>query len=248
MDAEAVRQIEKVLGSPAFLDMSDYAQKIKRNLVFVSSISLFSTYSGVRLDSAGPVFGLHFIGLTDNGISTGILLVILYLLLNFSWLSMDQLVEWRVRLTGAKKLFTPSGSQDNPFADATGEERNSTLYFWWISQSREMMQASDHVNATKEALARIENILDSGDRETNACFTQLKEINDKLVFFQRDITNIENVFLNPRLKSSLERFDLWFVFFINSQNLRWFLLDFLFPIIFSILAMIFQFKSLSLFQ
>lgn len=233
--------IKKVLREPVQIEFSDSVKKIRNNLMIISFISLFVTIGEVNIRPDSKFFGLGFDGLDNSLIFNGLLIVLIYLLIHFIWSAYDSLQEWEVRVTGTKGAFDPADPMDiddRIHPDYPADARNSTFYYWCTTQASKIGNLKKDLDL---ALSKIEGIEKSihemreekyklSHSDVNIS-SQVQPIKIDIESTTRRIERIEKVLESNQLIESMKTFDRRFKFFLRSQNIRWFMIDFLAPIL-----------------
>jgi hypothetical protein len=238
---KTAESIELVLGKPFAATMADTTEKIRRNLLVVSSVTVVSVILGIRIAPANSLLGVSFEGLTPDVFKTCLLAVNVYMLAHFCWCVTDELQEWRLRVTGTRTAFITAGVWSSEDGDHPSEPRQSTLYNWWKQRAPES-------GRTKAALERIENAIrarldqleppPSGEltkAERDETF-QLAEVKSDLESVRMEIQRQNTVLESKRIEVSLRRFDGAYQLFLRSQNLRWLIMEAGFPVLFGAMS------------
>lgn len=234
---KSVDAVEKALGEPAFTEFPENSWKIRTNLIFASTVAIAVVLGNLHIDPDSSIFGLKFKGLSDTIITNGLIAAVSYLLLHFLWVSIDAVFEWRLRITGTRVAFVTTGRISSEHGDYPAEPRQSTLYHWWIEQSKGL-------GSFETRMTSIEHRLESWDADLRARFTQgtdamnivnattsIAAVRDEIAKFHRAIVESGKIVHATRVPVSLARFNRWFELFLRSQNLRWFVIEFLLPIL-----------------
>lgn len=238
---KTAESIEQVLGKPFAATMADATEKIRRNLLIVSSITVVSVILGIRIAPSNSLLGVSFEGLTPDVFKTCLLAVNAYMLVHFCWCVADELQEWRLRVTGTRTAFITAGVFTSDDADHPSEPRQSTLYNWW-------KQRKAYNVRTDQLLERIESTIKarlvqleappSGDlskAEKDEAFN-LAQVKIDVHSIRSEIERISAVIESKRVEVSLRRFDRAFELFLRSQNLRWLVVEAGFPALFGIVS------------
>jgi len=227
---------EKVLGEPVFIELSDYARKVKNSLVFCSILGIGLSFTTILVSEESTVFGIRLENLNHTHIQILLLLLVGYLCFHYIWVVVDSFIEWRLRITGTKTTFVTAGTFGSKEADYPTDPRQSTLYNWWRGQQRSLSLLYD----TIQNIETIERKLleESKQYPDNAVDVQgsLMELNQELIAFKENVKQIEGVIVTERIPVSLKRFDSWYKYFLKSQNARWLLFDLLIPLVLSVTA------------
>ena len=232
--------VEEALGAPAGLEFPDHVLRIRRNLLFISSLSIFYILSGIKIDSGASVVGFQLSGLDESYLKVMVLFVLSYLLVTFLLSSMDTFACWRLRLTGTRLLYITGAKTVSDFGDYPSNPKSSSLYKWWMENIFYVNKYNLSLNRFIEAIENEHSGLQDGSDRGGS----IGEIRDKLSNHNENILELYKYLNNGRLKLSIKRFDNWFQFALRAQNLRWFLVDMLFPVALSIYAVCFLISSL----
>lgn len=243
MNPKNIDAAQEALGKPALCEFSDKTWRIRTLLLVASIASLMVVTANLHVEPSSSIFGLRFTGLTDHIVHTWLFLIVAYLLIHFLWSSFDNFIEWRLRLTGTKVAFITGAKFTSEHGDYPNDPRQSTLYNWWLREAKK-------INNIPEKIKEIESMIKEWDeaiREkynsgadamniVNAC-TVLTQAQASIGQLTNSIKEASKTIDASRIPVSLERFDGWFKFFLNSQNTRWLLIEFLLPIVISACAL-----------
>lgn len=233
-DTEAVT---KILGEPVFAEYSDNAWKIRTNLIVAATVSIAVAFGDLHIDPDSQILGLKFRGLSDAVLTNGLIAVVSYLLVHFLWVSLDALMEWRLRVTGTRVAFVTTGRFSSEHGDYPNNPRQSTLYNWWKEETRKIGNITESFSAINEKLERwdvsLKKKFDQGADALNINHTThlLAEVREQARKAEQSVTAAMTTIGAERIPMSLARFDRWYGLFLRSQNLRWLLIDFLAPIL-----------------
>lgn len=239
-DAEAVT---KILGEPVFAEYSDNAWKIRTNLIVAATVSIAVVFGDLHIDPDSQILGLKFRGLSDVVLTNGLIAVVSYLLVHFLWVSLDALMEWRLRVTGTRVAFVTTGKLGDARCDYPNNPRQSTLYNWWKGETRKIGNLTENFSLINEKLesweTRLKEKFDQGADALNISHTthSLAEMREQAHKAEKAVAAAMEAIGNERIPMSLARFDLWYGLFLRSQNLRWLLIDFLAPILAGLYAL-----------
>lgn len=227
---------EKVLREPVFIELSDYARKVKNSLVFSSTLGIGLSFTSILVSKDSTILGIRLENFSHKHVQILLLLLIIYFGIHYIWVALDNFIEWRLRITGTKTTFSTGASYGAVDADYPIDPRQSTLYNWWYSQQKELTSLN---NATRKIKLLEESLLEVSEQyPENTIDIQgyLLELNENLRIYNENSRHIERVVNSDRITVSLRRFDNWYKLFIQSQNVRWFVFDFSLPIALSLLA------------
>lgn len=228
--------VAAILGCPVWGDLPETVRKVRRNLVAFGVIAIVMDVAKVGIDPAGPVFGFHLTGLNDGFIQFGLLLILLYQLLHFSWYALETLVHWRLRVTGTlaseqlrKTTFGPDG------ADYPLDPQQSTLYNWWREEARKVGDLAAKAKDFEEWFhkARQEFLQFAGPTpiaDHTAVIGALNALRGYTDTLQRAVEEARATLASERIPASLENFDNWFRLLLRSENARWLFVEILMPI------------------
>lgn len=231
--------IKNIMKEPYPLQLTEYEEKIRRNLLAYSVVAWAACVLGAVPADNPVLFGLIKLSYFDSKIITyGLFAIIFYEVVNYGTLLFNSFAYWRVRLTGSRHDAV-RGSQgmfgtDDDQADYNGDERNSTLYTWMFERA-----ASFHgmINTIESQGAALSKTCASVDK-TGGLIVDVSEINgnsEKLITsIERLIQNIESI----RINESVRRFDHWYKMMVWSQSRRWLILDCILPMILGVTALI----------
>jgi hypothetical protein len=235
--SDTIEAVEKVLGDPAFLELTENAWKIRTNLIFTSVISIAVVFGDLHLEPDSQIMGLKFKGLSDMILTNGLIALVAYLLFHFLWASVDALLEWRLRITGTRVAFVTTARLASEHGDYPSDPRQSTLYNWWKDEARKIGNFGAKVQD-------MDNRLSDWESEMKAKFSQGADamnianairpvvgLREELAKFTRELKASVASIEGARVPVSLRRFDSWFGLFLRSQNLRWLLIEFLAPVL-----------------
>ncbi|XNT04642.1 hypothetical protein AB6D20_025985 [Vibrio splendidus] len=230
---------------PLGIESSDYEEKIRRNLLLASAISFCFTYLKLTPAKDTLFMGLKFENLTSETIYLLLLVFVGYELVQYTWLVMNKFLYWRVRLTGTSTQVLRgnrggSFATENDPSDYTGKPENSNFYTWVLENKRD----TDHRSkAIEDAWVKVESYVFQSEalapKDRNELLSKLNEIYSHTNLLNTSINNI-------RVSASMSRFDNWFNMLVRSQSIRWVLLDFLLPIVFGLIAIIFLIQKVFL--
>ena len=234
--------VREALGKPVLCEFSDKTWRI-RTLLFVASIaSLIVVTAHLHVETTTSIFGLKFIGLTDHVVRVWLILIVSYSLIHFFWGAFDNLLEWRLRLTGTKVAFITGARFTSEHGDYPDDPRQSTLYNWWLQEAKKIDNIPGEIRNIEEMISdwdtKLRDKYNTGADATNivnAC-NILTTAQAALGQLTNSINATSKVIENYRIPVSLERFDKWFECFLNSQNIRWILIEFLLPITIALYA------------
>lgn len=241
---KTIEAVEKALGEPASAEFTDNTWKIRTNLIVASVIGITVSWADLQIDSSSSVLGLKFAGLNDSVVRGALVWIVGYLLAHFLWSAFDSLLEWRLRVTGTRVAFVTTGRVASEHADYPGDPRKSTLYNWWKEEAEKIGSISQSIKSIEELLKSLEKDLDERYRNhdntnevINACASHIHTTNSRVIDLNRSVDELRRVLESQRIPVSLQRFDRWFQIFLRSQNLRWLVIEFGFPIMLGAMAL-----------
>ncbi|MEW8348253.1 MAG: hypothetical protein AB2687_08070 [Candidatus Thiodiazotropha taylori] len=235
---------EKVLKEPVFIELSDYARKVKNSLVFSSTLGIGLSFTSILVSKDSTILGIQLENFSHKHVQVLLLLLIIYFGIHYVWVVLDNFIEWRLRITGTRTTYRTGASYGSVDADYPVDPRQSTLYNWWLSQHKELASLHDataKIKMIEESLLEISNQYPENTIDIRG---YLLELNDNLRIYNENSRHIERVVSSDRIPVSLMRFDNWYKLFIQSQNSRWFVFDFMVPVILWLTAFYGLYKSL----
>jgi hypothetical protein len=229
---------EKVLGEPVFIELSDYSRRVKNSLIFCSALGIALSFSTISVSEESSIFGIRLDNLNHTHILILLLILIGYFCFHYAWQIIDNFMEWRLRITGTKTTFITGSRYGSTEADYPDNPRQSTLYSWWQGQQKNLSLLYDTIENIKSLERKL--LEESKQYPDNSIDIQgtLMELKQELTTFNNNVQNIESVIKTNRVPVSLKRFDGWYKLFLYSQNIRWFIFDFMLPLVLSIAALI----------
>jgi len=240
---DKLKAVEEVLGKPFALEFEPYAGKVRNRLIWISLISLFITIGNLTLDSDSSFLGLRFEGITQDHVELPLLLISLYLLIHYIWLCKDTFDEWTLRRTGTRAAFQTGSPWGNKDTDDPATPRQSTLYNWWLQNTNHLENLSNNIQETKEGVEKLVEDLFPGavnSQDIRAKLAQknseLSTIDSNIKKFFSQLNDEQEVIKSPRLEVSLSRFDNRYRACLESQNLRWILLEYSMPLLLSVIS------------
>ncbi|MFA7292222.1 MAG: hypothetical protein WC023_08235 [Rhodocyclaceae bacterium] len=234
---DSIEAVGKVLGEPAFLELTENAWKIRTNLILTSVISIAVVFGDLHIEPDSQILGLKFKGLSDEILTNGLIALVTYLLFHFLWVSVDSLLEWRLRVTGTRVAFVTTARLASEHGDYPSDPRQSTLYNWWKDEARKIGHIEPKMQEMNERLSHWESEMQAkfsqGADATNIAnaIGPVVGLRKELAKVTREIKAASACIEGTRVPASLERFDSWFCLYLRSQNLRWLVVEFLAPVL-----------------
>ncbi len=240
-----IESVEKVLGSPVFCELNPHAHRLRTNLIVISALSIAIVLGDLRIDEGSSIFGLKIIGLDDGFLRNGLFCIVIYLICHFFWGSMESFQEWRIRLTGTRVAFVTTGRLSGVVQDYPNDPRQSTMYNWWREETKKIGHIGIKCKEMEKSLAKCEldlkNLIEAPQynktQNLHTAVQSTSQASTNINDLTRALNQTKTLFDSKRIPTSLRRFDRWFYLFLKTQNRRWLLLDFLFPIIVGIFAL-----------
>ena len=240
--------VEKILLAPIQIEFTDNVKKIRQNLMVTSFITLFITLGGISIDPSSTIFGLKFNGLNDVLLYKGLLILILYFLIHFVWCAYESLQEWEVRVTGAKESFIRADDMDPDDAikqPYPSDPRNSTFYYWWSTQAKRIGSFKECFTNINQRIENMENAIhemrEQGASLSHSDVNISSQVHPLKIHIENavsSITRMEKALVGNQLLVSMKTFDRRYKYFLRSQNIRWFIIDFFGPIILSSVSLL----------
>jgi hypothetical protein len=237
----AKTEVEEVLGAPINPELSEYAQKLRRNLLAFSAVYVFCWLTGVKLDPTSAFFGIKLIGLNELQFSMGTMIINAYLLLHFGWYAWEAFFEWRVRLTGTRVAFQTGSTFGSEAADYPGDPRQSNLYFWWLGSHARLRRTMSAVEDFESRLKFIEKeLLEQNEKaptlDRSGLIRNMGQLPNGLAEIRAQFDVVAGALKTGRIEESLRRFNGWFKLMLKSQNLRMISIDIALPLSIGITA------------
>jgi len=237
-------EVEKVLGEPIFIEFSDYIRKIRTNLLIVSFLSLGIQFFGIEINPDSTLFGLKFEGFNNDLVIKSLLIINIYVFIHFAACSIDSFKEWMVRITGTKVAHVTAGMMVSEEGDYPSDPRQSTLYNWWKGQAGRIGNFKEDLDSIEERLDEIATEIQNNvegkisQQNLNNVTHPITNIKSTLHDLQNRIKVTNETFESTRIPVSLERFDQCYKSLLKTQNLRWLIIEFLFPLILGACAIV----------
>lgn len=237
-------KVEKVLGEPIFIEFSDYVRKIRTNLLIVSFLSWGIQFYGIEINPDSTIFGLKFKGFNNEVMIQGLLIINIYVFIHFAVCSIDSFKEWMVRVTGTKVAHVTAGIMVSADGDYPSDPRQSTLYHWWKKEAPKIGNLKEKIESIEEKLNEIETKIVEGaegnvhQQNLNNVTHPISQINVDLHKLMKSIEETDTIFKSTRIPVSLERFDQCYKSLLKTQNLRWLVIEFLFPLLVGSMAIV----------
>lgn len=231
--------VQNVLSMPVLVSFPDNVKKIRNHLMILSFIALFLTLGKVGIDPSSTFFGLKFKNLDDELIFNGLIVLLVYQLIQFVWYSYDSLQEWEIRTTGTKGAFPPVDNMNLDEAihpDFPSDARNSTLYYWWKTQTKYIGNLEPLFEDAKSKMegfeAKVHEVTDrdSLTRDALNISVHVMPLKESWASIDSSLKAIKQTLSSEQIPKSLRTFDRRYRFFLVSQNIRWFLIEYLAPI------------------
>lgn len=228
-----------VVENPVFVEMPDYVRKIRNNLILISVIGLAVEVGGLGVvtgnERAATFAGVSLTGLTDYKISVALFLVTLYQAIHFIWCSIDGWREWRIRCSGIALAFVQSKKSTSPMPPY------KSLMLWLTGQ----VDRAEILSAEVEVLQKKLDSIAMLDDEARAAVSRhvsgadyvqpLTELMVKKFELARSGLSFA---ADGTLHDAINAYEQFHLRFLNSQNKRWLLFEFLMPVGLAALALI----------
>lgn len=245
-----VAAVAAVLGKPAGFDISESAIKVRKSLMAVSIALLCLVIAKIEPNNTFTIFGVAFKGVTAEKIVIGGISVLVYSLTHFISYIVELLIEYRVRVTGARLAFQTGARAGSQYVDYPDDPKQSSLLNWWKSYALRLSvveELADKVNADLEEIkSRIETIDEISRTPEVAATAQLMgQVNANLINISSDLKISREVIMSPRIEVSLERYENWHKNLITLQGFRVVILEVMFPISLGVISLVSALRYLS---
>jgi hypothetical protein len=245
MSEKTVEAVQTILGSPISPEFPDTALKVRRNLLVASLVSIVVVLGRVSIDPEYPIFGFKFVGLSESSIRFGLVIVVAYLLVHFTWYVFDEFAGWRVRVTGTRVAFVTTAIAAHEDADYPNDPRQSTLYRWWYENAKRVGQLGVRIEDDNRKIELYKDALksfvgtpkDAGNLQN--VIKAASQAQHASIELKRSVDHLVEIFESQRVTASLQRFDKWFEYLLRSENLRWLLVDAFAPLCAGVVALYF---------
>lgn len=247
MDDQKIRKAEQVLGEPVLPEFSEDLRRTKRNLLIVSSVSIFAQLSRIQITEAG-FLGFKFSNPEQIWLQIGVLSVVVYLFIQFCWRSWDYIQLTRLRITGSKLSHVTTGKLASEYGDYPDDPIQSTLYMWWLSEAKKIRNFSGMVHDVQRVAAQLDEVTKRPENmempNINHVIRSASEINQAVSQLKTRIDEVGEIITSARIPVSLARFDRWFRCFSLSQIGRVLLLDLVLPFFLGAISIILSVQRL----
>lgn len=210
---------------PFIPEFTDYVQKIRRNSIAISSISLVMIVAGVSISSDFATSGFKISGLDDKTVKLILLILTSYWLVHFIWCAADYFAEWRLRLTEVQ--MNPGTWEYVPGEDPGPRSRQSTMLKWLFHRQQPLQSFTVDLEDIK---AKLEN------HEIDD--TERKRVIQNIDSGIRSIQDFSRVPVDEQVIKSIRKFDTWLRRLNNSQSIRWITIELLMPVVLGLAAVI----------
>jgi len=237
------KAVAEALGKPIAAGLDDEAKKVRRNLLAVSFICLCVSFLGVSISADSTFVGIKLINLKPSHIRIALGSLAAYFLFHFIWQAWESYGEWCLRLTGTRLAFTTGSTWGNEACDYPNDPKQSTLYNWWLNQSKIFQDSDDACGFSdiKKTIQELNSSITNNsvvginfDKELKLAFAQLI---GKLNSIESNNKKMLEVIESHRISVSLKKFDERYKLMLESQNLRWLFVDVGLPIILGFIAL-----------
>lgn len=134
-----IENIRKNFENPVFTDLDNLIDKSRTKLISFSLLSFFICRYDIDMSK-----GLSFLGISIKNINTCdiahiLVILLLYMLINFIWMSLNKLKEWDIRRTGIskQKIKQQQRGFGNKFEDMDNpNEKQASLYSFILSNQK----------------------------------------------------------------------------------------------------------------
>lgn len=208
-------QNDRLMKHPVFLMHDTNAKLIRAQLFFLSVASIFLVAGGIEISHGASILGIQIENLSIQHLYVLLSILLIYQMIHFGWSSVEAFVEWRLRLTALSTAKHGGRGLILEPRDEKDDARQNTVYAFIFNGIKEKIKAAES-KLCSEALGKEKS---------------LEEIKSEL-------KKIQNFLDSHEIKESMSRFDKWYIFFSKAQNIRWFTLEFMLPLILGSIALI----------
>lgn len=218
----------KVIREPFPIEMSPVAERVRRNLLIASFITIFALWNDLKININPNNLGVTIDGLDTSLIYTVLLIILIYELLYFMSYVISHYQYWCIRLTGTdlvhEDLIGFGGS--NPKKDLVSDRKQSNFYNWWLERSKYTKKLEPLFQQCEENIKKRQHLLDSDA----GLKTQVNEIINTI--------NAINATPEDEIENRLEKFTKTYKTMTRIQCFRWFFLEAGLPIMIGLCAII----------
>ncbi|UEB93480.1 hypothetical protein LIS66_13795 [Pseudomonas sp. HN2] len=233
-------EISKILGEPVGFDISETASKLRRNLLLVSLVVIVLIVGEIQPGADISLFGVKLTGVTPLKLMIGLTVLLFYNFVHYLWYCYELYSEWTIRITGTRLAFVTGGRYGAVGADYPDNPKQSTLYTWWLQESRSMVAYEKLVSKVDESVSAIERHIDGLQRAdmtvAGSISISIQSLAKNILQVRQALEATESVITNNRVPESLGRFDNRFRLLLKSQNLRVLLIEVGIPVLLSFVA------------
>lgn len=233
-------KIAEVLGAPVGFDISDTASKLRRNLMLISLVVVILIMGEIQPGADVSLFGIKLTGVTPFKLMVGLSVLLGYNLIHYVWYCYELYSEWALRLTGTRLAFVTGGSYGRVGADYPNDPKQSTLYTWWLQQSRSIVAYNELLQRVDKSIedftAHTDELQVSDRTAAGTISVSIQGMKATLEQLRGSLASVESVISDVRIPESLGRFDNRFRLLLKSQNLRLVLVEVGMPIVLALTA------------
>lgn len=204
-DKKQIDNIKKNLENPVFTNLDVLLDKSRVKLISFSLLGFFIYHYDIDIKTGLSFLGITIKNITINDITIMLTAILIYLFINFIWMSWNRFIEWNIRRTGtSEKVIKNTKSFAEHSYEYPNDTKQASLYYYWVKNEKNILELESKLKAT--------NFNENEGKDLNKNLQQLKSI-----------------LYDERIKASLEKFDETFCQKIKSENLRWVIFDFGLP-------------------
>ncbi|WP_372378576.1 hypothetical protein ACBZ91_06840 [Vibrio natriegens] len=244
-DQETLKKIESVMREPKGIEITDYEERIRRNLLFSSLLALAFTWLSLSINNDSTFFGgLRFDNITPKAVYWILLSIISYEFIHYVWVQFNNFSHWRIRLTGMTISEVRGdggpgrlGGMNVP-EDYSGRDENSNFYNWMFENRTDRTTAMTELLKQSSEFKELVDSLKQAHSGDSKLSSMISELDRKSKTIEQSTSSLTKAVENIRVNGSMLRFDQWYKILIRSQNARWITLDMLLPFALSLTAII----------
>lgn len=233
-------EIAKVLGEPVGFDISEAASKLRRNLLLVSILVMVLILGQIEAGSDFSLFGVKLTGVTPFKLMVGLSIILAYTFFHFVWYCYEIYSEWSLRITGTKLIFITGARLGATGADYPDDPKQSTLYTWWMQETRSMRAYSELLSRVDESISQfsshVEQLQQRDMTMAGSVSQSIQGMKNTLEQIRHSLASTEAIVTNTRIPESLARFDRRFRLLLKSQNMRTVIVEIGIPVLLSMAA------------
>jgi len=220
--------VRHILNDHRLTPLDDNTLRIRRNLIATCYIVIIFIWLGLSIKETSHD-GIALSGINNNNFLLASLPVQIYLLTHFILLTYEHVQEFRIRLTGIKKIHQGHHATnalaiwDQKHNDSPPEPHQSTLYYWWSKNADAILENSKSIEKLQKLTEKNLKALESPNNEENKNI--LRGLEAEYGVLGNPIRELNNIINNGRITESLKNFEKKYLLLQSCQNMRFVLIE-----------------------